>query len=61
MDIGSAINDQAEQITNVSSSINQINQSTKVHALTTEQVNLVAKEVENMSKIILDEVHLSKF
>lgn len=61
MDIGSAINDQAEQITNVSSSINQINQSTKVHALTTEQVNLVAKEVENMSKIILDEVHLNKF
>ncbi|MFA6137101.1 MAG: methyl-accepting chemotaxis protein [Sulfurimonas sp.] len=61
MDIGSAIGEQASGIAQVNLAIIQIDQATQNNAHIAENIDITAKEVEEMSQNMLNEVRKNKF
>ncbi len=61
IDIGSAIDKQADNISEVNTAIKEIDQATQNNSLVTVEIDVTAKEIEEMSEAMSTEVSRSKF
>ena len=60
-EIGSAIDEQAYEMTNINNTISELDQTTQVNADTVAEVTNVANSVKNMASSVLDDINTKKY